>query len=98
MGTSFVGTIDLAQHPQAEQDLQSVLEGDPAKIPALIDDMNSEGTETVQTYHITQSQSKWGASGSVGVGLGAGVDDGSSSANYDPPETRTDGGPWQKGS
>ncbi|MFZ0041970.1 MAG: hypothetical protein WAK93_11735 [Solirubrobacteraceae bacterium] len=98
VGTSFVGTLNLATHPQAEQDLESLLEGNPVEISSLVNDMNTEGDESVQTYKLSRSNSSWGASGSVGVGLGAGVDDGSSSATYKPPETRTDGGKWQSGS
>jgi hypothetical protein len=97
VGTSFVGTLNLATDPQAQSDLEALLEGNPAKLPALISDMNSNGTETVQTYKLSSSNSTVGASVSVGVGGGANLTDGSSTATYYVPETRQDGGPWQRG-
>jgi hypothetical protein len=94
VGSSFVGTLDLADNPQAEQDVESVLHGDPSKISAVINDLNTSGTETVQTYRIDRSNSSVGAKWSEGVGLGGHITDGTSSATYDPPMTRQDGGPW----
>jgi hypothetical protein len=37
-----------------------------------------------------------GAQLSAGPGVGANLNDGSSSATYSPPETREDGGQWHK--
>lgn len=96
-GSSFTGTLDLANDPQAQQDLRSTLQGHPAGIPALIADMNSRGTESVQTYRIKRSSTTYSLSASLGVGGGAGLSDGSSTATYNPPETREGGGKWQNG-
>ena len=60
--------------------------------------MNSDGTETIQTYHIERSNSKVGGKVSVGVGVGVGLSDGSSNATYDQPKTREKGGQWHTGS
>jgi hypothetical protein len=97
MGTSFVGTLAIANDPQAQSQLEAVLQGDVSQLPALIADMNSNGTETTQTYKISRSGSTEGASASFGVGGGATITDGNSTATYHVPETRNDGGPWQPG-
>ncbi len=97
-GTMFTGEIDLSDDPQATQDVTSLLEGDPSRIGDLIDQMNSDGTETIQTYHIERSNSKVGGKVSVGVGVGANLSDGSSNATYDKPKTREKGGQWHTGS
>lgn len=97
-GSMFTGELDLSKDPQAAQDVTSILEGDPSALGDLINQMNSTGTESVQTYHITRSNSKVGASASAGVGLGGSLSDGSSNATYTPPKTREDGGKWHTGS
>jgi hypothetical protein len=93
-GTSFTGTLNLATDPAAQQDLQGLLQGDPTRLGDLINQLNSNGTESLQTYHISRSSSTYGAKLSAGVGVGGELNDGSSSATYDPPTTRRDGGPW----
>jgi hypothetical protein len=60
--------------------------------------MNSNGTETIQTYHITRSDSNVGAGLSAGVGVAGHLSDGSSNTTYKPPRTREDGGPWHSDS
>ncbi len=97
-GSSFVGTLDLQDDPQAAADVQAVLHGDTSKISAVIHDMNTSGTETVQSYGITRSNDSVGAQWSDGVGLGGHINDSGSTATYNPPKTRVGGGPWQTGS
>ncbi|MBV8998618.1 MAG: hypothetical protein JO304_06135 [Solirubrobacterales bacterium] len=94
VGTSFTGTIDLTSDPQAQQDVQGFLQGDPTTLGDLINQLNSHGTESLQTYHITRSNTTYGAKFSAGAGVGGQLNDGSSSATYDPPTTRQNGGPW----
>jgi hypothetical protein len=97
-GSAFTGTLDLSTDPQASQDVTSILEGNTAAIGDLIDQMNEHGTETVQTYQISRSNSSFGGSVSVGAGAGMQLSNGSSSATYQPPKTREDGGKWHEGS
>ena len=96
VGSVFTGTLDLSNDPQAEQDVNSILSGNTAAIPDLISQVNSDGTESLQNYHITRSSTNVGAQLSAGPGVGANLNDGSSSATYSPPETREDGGQWHK--
>ncbi len=96
VGSLFTGAIDLANDPQAEQDVNSILGGNTARIGDLITQINSNGTETIQKYHITRSSSNIGVNASVGVGAGVGLNNGSSSADYAPPEIRENGGPWHQ--
>ncbi len=96
VGSTFTGEIDLAADPAAAADLESILHGDVSKISTLVGDMNSRGTETVQSYHVDRSHSTIGAEANVGVGLGASESDSTSNACYDPPRERIDGGPWQQ--
>jgi len=93
-GSKFVGTLDLSDDPAAQAALEQVLEGNTSQIPVLIADMNAHGTEYVQSYHVSKSNSTWGGQVNVGGGGGAELSDGSSSACYDPPRVRQDGGPW----
>ena len=93
----FTGTLDLSSDPQAEQDVNLILQGDPAPIGDLVSQLNSNGTESVQTFQITRSSTTYGAKASVVAGLGASLSDGTSNATYSPPETREDGGKWHKG-
>ena len=37
-----------------EQDVQAILQGDSSRVPDLIRQLNSNGTETVQSYRIEQ--------------------------------------------
>lgn len=97
-GSQFTGELDLSNDPQATQDVKSILEGNTSALGDLINQMNSGGTETIQTYHITRSNSKVGAGLSVGAGVAANLSDGSSNATYNPPKTREDGGKWHTGS
>jgi hypothetical protein len=97
-GSTFTGTLDLSNDPQAAQDVTAILEGDTARIGDLVSQMNSNGTETIQTYHITRSDSKVGAGLSAGAGVGANLSDGNSNATYNPPQTREHGGQWHTGS
>lgn len=97
VGTSFVGTLNLSTDPQAVADLQRTLQ-DPSSIGALVGDMNSNGTESVQTYTINRSNTTYAVGINAGAGFGAGTTDGSSTATYNAPKTRRDGGPWQNSS
>jgi hypothetical protein len=96
VGSVFTGTLNLSNDPQAEQDVNSILTGNTAPIGDLISQLNSNGTEALQNYHITRSSTNVGAQLSAGPGVGANLNDGSSSATYSPPETREDGGQWHK--
>lgn len=96
VGSLFTGTLNLANDPQAEQDVNAILGGNTAPIGDLITQIGSRGTETVQSYDITRSSSNIGVKASVGVGVGLGLNNGSSSANYAPPEIRENGGPWHQ--
>jgi hypothetical protein len=96
VGSVFTGTLNLSNDPQAEQDVNSILTGNTAPIGDLVNQLNSNGTETLQNYQITRSNSNLGAQLSAGAGVGANLNDGSSSATYSPPETREDGGQWHK--
>ncbi|MBV9802684.1 MAG: hypothetical protein JO130_05820 [Solirubrobacterales bacterium] len=93
-GSKFVGTLDLSNDPTAQAALDEVLQGNTAGIPVLIDEMNSHGTEYTQSYHLNQSTSTYGLEGNAIVGGGGELNDGSSSACYDPPRVRQNGGPW----
>ena len=97
VGSMFTGTLDLSSDSQAEQDVNLILQGDPAPIGDLVSQLNSNGTESVQTFQITRSSTTYGAKASVVAGLGASLSDGTSNATYSPPETREDGGKWHKG-
>ena len=94
VGSKFVGTLDLSDEPAAQAALERVLEGDTSQIPVLIADMNAHGIEYTQSYHVNKSSSTWGGQVNVGGGGGADLNDGSSSACYDPPRVRQNGGPW----
>lgn len=96
VGSLFTGTLDLANDPRAQQDVNSILSGNVGPIGDLITQINSKGTETIQNYQITRSSSNVGVNASVGVGVGVGANDGSSSANYAPPEIRENGGKWHQ--
>jgi hypothetical protein len=93
-GSKFEGTIDLSDDPAAQAALEQVLEGNTSQIPVLIADMNAHGTEYTQSYHLKKSSSTYGGEVNVGGGGGAELSDGSSSACYDPPRVRQNGGPW----
>ncbi len=93
-GSKFVGTLDLSDDPAAQSALEQVLEGNTSEIPVLITDMNAHGTEYTQSYHLSKSSSTYGGEVNVGGGGGAELSDGSSSACYDPPRVRQNGGPW----
>ncbi len=93
-GSKFVGTLDLSNDPSAQAALDEVLSGNTAGIPVLVSDMNSHGTEYTQSYHLTQSNSTYGAEVNAGGGGGAEFNDGSSSACYDAPRVRQNGGQW----
>jgi hypothetical protein len=93
-GSKFVGTLDLSNDPAAQTALDEVLTGNTAGIPVLIDEMNSHGTEYTQSYHLTQSNSTYGGEVNVGGGGGAEFNDGSSSACYEAPRVRKNGGQW----
>jgi hypothetical protein len=94
VGSTFTGTIDLAQDPSAAGSLESVLHGNVTQISTLIGDMNTQGTETTQTYHLDRSHSTVGGEANLGVGVGASVSTSGTNACYDPPRERIDGGPW----
>ncbi len=94
VGSKFVGKLDLSDDPAAQAALEQVLRGNTSQIPALIADMNAHGTEYIQNYHVKKSTSTWGGEVNVGGGGGAELNDGSSSACYDPPRVRQNGGPW----
>lgn len=94
VGSTFTGTLNLQTDPAAGKTLESILHGNVTQIPTIIDDMNSQGTETTQTYHLDRSHSTIGAQGNLGVGLGASVSTSGSDACYDAPRERVDGGPW----
>ena len=94
VGSKFVGTLDLSEDPAAQAALEQVLEGNTSQIPVLIADMNAHGTEYTQSYHLKKSSSTYGGEVNVGGGGGAELNDGSSSACYDPPRVRQNGGPW----
>jgi hypothetical protein len=94
VGSKFVGTLDLSHDPAAQAALEQVLSGDTSQIPVLIADMNAHGTEYTQSYHLQKSSSTYGGEVNVGGGGGAELNDGSSSACYDPPRVRQNGGPW----
>jgi hypothetical protein len=94
VGSKFVGTLDLSDDPAAQAALEHVLEGDTSQIPVLIADMNAHGTEYTQSYHLKKSSSTYGGEVNVGGGGGAELNDGSSSACYDSPRVRQNGGPW----
>jgi hypothetical protein len=96
VGSVFTGTLDLSSDPQAEQDVNSILSGNPAPIGNLVSQVNAHGTETLQNYQITRSTSNVGAKLSVGAGVGVGLNNGSSNATYNPPETRENGGRWHQ--
>lgn len=93
-GSEFSGTLDLTQDPAAEQDVNELLEGDPAKIDALINDMNTSGEERVWTYKVDRSDSTYGMSGNFIAGAGAHVTNGTATMQDNPPEIRQDGGKW----
>lgn len=93
-GSKFVGTLNLSNDPAAQSALDEVLTGNTAGIPVLIDEMNSHGTEYTQSYHLQQSNSTYGAEVNAGGGGGAEFNDGSSSACYDAPRVRQNGGQW----
>lgn len=94
VGSRFVGTLDLSNDPTAEAALDQVLQGNYSQISVLIDEMNGHGTEYTQSYHLKQSTSTYGAEVNVGGGGGGQLQDGSSSACYDAPRVRQNGGPW----
>lgn len=93
-GSRFVGTLDLSNDPAAQAALAQVVSGNPAGIPVLINAMNDHGTEYTQSYQLKQSNSTVAGEVNVGGGGGAEFNDGSSSACYDRPRVRQDGGPW----
>jgi hypothetical protein len=93
-GSKFVGTLDLSDDPAAQTALAQVLSGNTAGIPVLIDEMNAHGMEYTQSYHLTQSNSTYGVEVNAGGGGGGELNDGSSSACYNPPRVRQNGGPW----
>jgi hypothetical protein len=93
-GSKFVGKLDLSDDPAAQAALEQVLEGNTSQIPVLIADMNAHGTEYTQSYHLKKSSSTYGGEVNVGGGGGAELSDGSSSACYDPPRVRQNGGRW----
>jgi Flp pilus assembly pilin Flp len=93
-GSEFSGTLDLSAHPQAEQDLGALLRGDPTKIDALVNDMNTSGEERVWNYKVNRSDSSYGASGNFVVGAAGHVSDGTATMQDSPPEMREDGGRW----
>lgn len=93
-GSKFVGTLDLTSDPAAQAALDQVLQGNYSQIPVLITEMNTHGTEYTQSYHLKQSNSTYGAEVNVGGGGGGAFHDGSSSACYDAPRVRQNGGPW----
>jgi Flp pilus assembly pilin Flp len=97
VGSMFTGELDLSKNSQAVQDIESILSGNSYTIPDLVNQMNSHGTETVQTYQITRSTSSFGASVSAGVGVGVGLNDGSANLTYNRPKTRENGGKWHEG-
>jgi hypothetical protein len=94
VGSKFVGKLDLSDDPAAQAALEQVLRGNTSQIPVLISDMNAHGTEYTQSYHVQRSSSTYGGEVNVGGGGGAELNDGSSSACYDPPRVRQNGGPW----
>jgi hypothetical protein len=94
VGSKFVGSLDLTSDPAAHAALEQVLQGNTSQIPVLIADMNAHGTEYIQKYRVKRSSSTWGGEVNVGGGGGAELNDGSSSACYDPPRVRQSGGPW----
>jgi hypothetical protein len=94
VGSRFVGTLDLSDDPAAQAALEQVLEGNTSQIAVLIADMNAHGTEYTQSYHVNKSSSTYGGEVNLGGGGGAELNDGSSSACYDPPRVRQNGGPW----
>ncbi len=94
-GSSFVGQLDLSQNPTAAGDVTAVLSGDVSKVGALVNDMNTQGTEYVQSYHVDQSSSSYGLEVNAGAGGGAHLNDGSSTKTYGPPRVRQSNGQWQ---
>jgi hypothetical protein len=96
VGTVFTGELDLSSDPTAASDVTAILQGDTSRLGDLINQMNSNGTETVQTYRISRSTSKVGVKGSVGVGFGGGLNDGNSDTTYNRPQIREHGGPWHE--
>ncbi len=95
VGSKFVGSLDLSDDPAAQSALEQVLQGNTSQIPVLISDMNANGTEYTQSYHVKKSTSTYGGELNAGGGGGAELNDGSSSACYNPPRVRQDGGPWK---
>lgn len=95
-GSKFVGTLDLSSDPTAQAALAQVLQGNTAGIPVLVNEMNTNGTEYTQSYRLNKSTSTVGLELNAGGGGGAHFTDGTSSACYDPPKVRQQGGPWTK--
>ncbi|MGN6871621.1 MAG: hypothetical protein ACTHMY_24765 [Solirubrobacteraceae bacterium] len=93
-GSKFVGTLELSDDPAAQAALEQVLQGNTSQIPVLISDMNTNGTEYTQSYHVKESTSTYGGEVNAGGGGGGELHDGNSSACYDPPRVRQNGGPW----
>lgn len=94
VGSTFVGQLDLTDNPTAQAALVQVLQGNTSQIPVLIDQMNNNGTEYIQTYRLDKSTSAWGGQVNVGGGGGLELKDGSSTACYAPPKVRQRGGAW----
>lgn len=94
MGSKFVGSLDLSDDPPAQSALEQVLQSNTSQIPVLVSDMNTNGTEYTQSYHVKKSTSTYGGELNAGSGGRAELSRGSSSACYDPPRVRQDGGPW----
>jgi Flp pilus assembly pilin Flp len=94
VGSKFVGKLDLSHDPAAQAALEQVLGGNTSQIPVLIADMNAHGTEYTQSYHLKKSSSTYGGEVNAGGGGGAELSDDGSSACYDPPRVRQNGGPW----
>lgn len=74
--------------------IRRTLAGNTSQIPVLIAEMNAHGTEYTQSYHLKKSNSTYGGEVNAGGGGGAELSDGGSSACYDPPRVRQNGGPW----
>ena len=97
VGSMFTGQLDLTNDPQAVKDTESILSGDTSTVPDLVDQMNAHGTESLQGYRITRSNSSYGASVGAGAGVGVGPNHGSANLTYNRPQTRENGGKWHEG-
>ena len=95
-GYQYSGVLNLANDPTAKQALVQTLTGDGSGVSSLMQDIGDNGTERIQPYSVSKSQSDAGLELEVvDIGGGAKGSTSSQSQGFSPGQIKVPGQGWQ---